>query len=244
MIVTHLYGRMARMSEIMATARERGLYVIEDCAQAHGAMQAGRRAGAWGDLGCYSFYPTKNLGALGDGGAIVTNDASLASRARRLRQYGWEQRGNAVLEGGRNSRLDEVQAAVLSALLPYLDGDNQRRREIARQYDAVCLDAGIRALDPRGDDDDVVHLYVVTPDDRLSFSQRLEEARIGYGVHYPFADHRQHAFADRVALADAMKDTDWLCGRVVSLPCFAEMTAAEIEHVCAVLAKIESPVQR
>ena len=136
-VVTHLYGRMADVDRLGWIARERGIALIEDCAQAHGAKSGGRAAGTAGTLGCYSFYPTKNLGALGDAGAIVTSDRDLAAKLRALRTYGWGAKYHCAMEGGMNSRMDELQAAVLRAKLPHLDGWNRRRREIAAQYAAT-----------------------------------------------------------------------------------------------------------
>jgi aminotransferase EvaB len=133
-IVTHLYGCMADIEAILKLAKGRGIPVIEDCAQAHGAKRLNRTAGTWGDIGCYSFYPTKNLGALGDGGALSTNDPKLAERLRRLRQYGWSSRYHSDDCGGRNSRLDELQAAFLRVKLPHLNAWNGRRQQIARAY--------------------------------------------------------------------------------------------------------------
>ena len=133
-VVTHLYGRMAPVNEIVARARSANVAVIEDCAQAHGAAVDGRRAGTFGAVGCFSFYPTKNLGALGDGGAVVTSDADMASRLRSLRQYGWSAKYDVASAGGRNSRLDEMQAAFLRAKLPHLPAWNAARVAIARRY--------------------------------------------------------------------------------------------------------------
>ena len=134
-LVTHLYGHMADMPALLEAAA--GVPVIEDCAQAHGARLEGRHAGTWGAAGCFSFYPTKNLGALGDGGAVVTSGGELAARLRALRQYGWTAKYTAAVPGGRNSRLDELQAAVLLAKLPRLDAWNRRRGEIAAAYGAM-----------------------------------------------------------------------------------------------------------
>ncbi|MRR13653.1 DegT/DnrJ/EryC1/StrS family aminotransferase, partial [bacterium] len=133
-VITHLYGQMAEVEALSALARSRGIAVIEDCAQAHGAVRGDKKAGSFGDLACFSFYPTKNLGALGDGGAIVTDNRELAERCTMLRQYGWAGKYDARIAGGRNSRLDEMQAAVLLVKLPHLDGWNERRRAIAAHY--------------------------------------------------------------------------------------------------------------
>ncbi len=144
-VVTHLYGRMADVAAIAAVARERGIAIIEDCAQAHGARRGGRMAGTLGDVGCFSFYPTKNLGALGDAGALITDDDALARRLRSLRTYGWSSKYHCADEGGSNSRMDELQAAVLSVKLPHLDAWNARRRAIARSLRRVDPERGDRA---------------------------------------------------------------------------------------------------
>jgi aminotransferase EvaB len=143
-IVTHLYGCMADIEAILRLARARNLPLIEDCAQAHGAKHLRRTAGTWGDIGCYSFYPTKNLGALGDGGALSTNDPKIAERLRRLRQYGWSSRYHSDEGGGRNSRLDELQAAFLRVKLPHLDSWNARRLHIARTYNEAFRSYPVR----------------------------------------------------------------------------------------------------
>jgi dTDP-4-amino-4,6-dideoxygalactose transaminase len=214
-IVTHLYGRMARMPEVLQAAP--GVPVIEDCAQAHGAVLDGRKAGAWGAMGCFSFYPTKNLGALGDGGAVVTNDSDVDKRLRALRQYGWTSKYTATVRGGRNSRLDEMQAAILRAKLPLLDGWNARRRAIAAQYGMVA----------RGGLDDVAHLYVIRTTERERVRTALREQGIGVEVHYPIPDYKQEA----VGISAELPETERACAEVLTLPCFPEMTDGEVERV-------------
>jgi len=175
-IVTHLYGRMANMQPLRALADRAGIPLVEDCAQAHGARQQGRRAGAWGDAATFSFYPTKNLGALGDAGMVICADAGLAQRVRRLRQYGWERKYVAVEGPARNSRLDEMQAAVLRNKLPLLDGWNSQRCRIASRYAAVVHPA-LRHPDVEGDDY-VAHLYVVRTQARDSLRFHLSSRAI------------------------------------------------------------------
>ena len=163
-IVTHLYGQMAEIEELLAIAGRKNIPVIEDCAQAHGAERAGRKAGSRGKLGCFSFYPTKNLGAAGDGGAVVTADAALAAKVRALRQYGWTAKYRSTVAGAQNSRLDEMQAAVLRTKLPHLDGWNARRREIARLYHRALAGSGVSlpGIDSETCSTDyVAHLYVI-----------------------------------------------------------------------------------
>jgi dTDP-4-amino-4,6-dideoxygalactose transaminase len=229
-IVTHLYGRLAKIEYIVDFCRARGVRVIEDCAQAHGAERPdGRRAGSFGDVACFSFYPTKNLGALGDGGAVVTNDSVIAERARQLRQYGWSSKYTNSLPGGRNSRLDEIQAAFLSVFLPHLDSWNERRRQIAYRYsteiESPCID-----LPPAAGKEYVAHLYVVRCSQRDALVAHLAAEGVQTDVHYPIPDHRQPCHAgqfDDVRLPVTERDAM----TVLSLPCFPELTDAEVQRV-------------
>jgi dTDP-4-amino-4,6-dideoxygalactose transaminase len=229
-IVTHLYGRMADMPPLVAYARSQGIAVIEDCAQAHGAVSPeGRKAGAWGDLATFSFYPTKNLGAIGDGGAVVAGDAGLADRVRQLRQYGWTRKYTNAIPGGRNSRLDELQAAFLSTLLPLLDERNERRRAIANRYSRGIAHPAIE-VPPAAGSEYVAHLYVVRCGNRDSLAAHLSRHGIATDVHYPIPDHRQPMHHDRYA-SISLPATEALCDRVLTLPCFPEMTDAEVGQV-------------
>lgn len=231
-VVTHLYGRMADMSAILHWARPRGIPVVEDCAQAHGAKRDGKRAGAHGTIGCFSFYPTKNLGALGDGGAVVTDDTAIASRVRALRQYGWSSKYHADLPGGRNSRLDELQAAVLLSKLPHVDHWNARRRMIAARYRERLNNPRVRPP-PDSGEEHVAHLFVVRVEGRTSLCAELSANAIGHDIHYPVPDHRQPAFdcgGEVVALPVTERATD----EILSLPCFPEMTDDEVDQVVAV----------
>lgn len=232
-IVTHLYGRMAPVGKLCEIAAAHNIPLIEDCAQAHGAERAGRKSGTWGTLGCFSFYPTKNLGALGDGGAIVTADADLAARIRALRQYGWTSRYRSTLAGGRNSRLDEMQAAVLRAKLPHLDGWNARRREIAQRYAEALAGMGL-ALPPAGSDY-VAHLYVIRSRQREPLRAALAAAGIGTDVHYPVPDHQQESMRGVSFRPTPLPVTESYAGEVLTLPCFPEMTDAEVEEVAAAI---------
>jgi aminotransferase EvaB len=228
-VVTHLYGlAVAEIADISAFCRGRGVALIEDCAQAHGAIVDGRRAGTFGDVSCFSFYPTKNLGGLGDGGAIVTNDEALANRARRLRQYGWGAKYAVDLPAGGNSRLDALQAAVLSALLPHLDADNARRRAIAARYGK-----GLRAdltRPPEAGAEYVAHLYVVRTRARESLRRHLESCGIGTDIHYPIPDHRQQILKATYANVH-LPVTEGLAGEVLTLPCYPEMNDEEVTRV-------------
>ena len=230
LIVTHLYGRLADMQALTDLCRAHGIRMLEDCAQAHGAANAhGTRAGCFGDIAAFSFYPTKNLGALGDGGAIVTSDPALAQRARQLRQYGWSSKYTNELAGGRNSRLDEIQAAMLSAMLPEVDGWNARRREIANRYSRGISTPHLR-VPPESGPEYVAHLYVVEAADRDDVRATLAEAGVQTEVHYPVPDYRQPCLQGRVD-ASPLPATEHAASTVLTLPCFPEMTDAEVDAV-------------
>lgn len=234
-VVVHLYGQPADMDAILAIARRHGLKVVEDCAQATGARYKGRRVGTMGDAGCFSFYPTKNLGAIGDGGAVVTQYDALAGRLRSLREYGW--RGERVSHvPGLNSRLDEMQAAILRAKLPFLDADNARRRAIADRYDAGLADM----LPPparRAECEHVFHLYVVRLADRDGLLTRLKPHGIGASVHYPLAAHQQPAYAGRLLGAGNLPETERAVGSILTLPIYPELTNDEVDSVIAAVRK-------
>lgn len=233
----HLYGRLADMAAIMQLAARYKLAVIEDAAQAHGAWAAdadgqARKAGAWGTMACFSFYPSKNLGALGDGGAVVTDDSALAERLKRLRMYGWSNKYVTAETGGRNSRLDELQAAVLRVKLRQLDAGNSLRRERAGWYRDLL---GESRLDlPNDHAGHIYHLYVVESDQRDELRARLTQAKVGCDVHYPVPAHLQAAYADLGYGPGALPQTERQAKRILSLPMFPELTRAEVERVAAV----------
>jgi len=228
-IVTHLYGRLAAIEAIVDWAATQGVAVVEDCAQAHGASRGGRRAGSFGDIAAFSFYPTKNLGALGDGGAVLSRRSELAERVRQLRQYGWAAKYRNALAGGRNSRLDELQAAFLYAMLPHLDDWNARRRAIARRYRQGIRHSTLRLPAPSGDDD-VAHLFVLRCARRDALAAHLRASGVQTDIHYPLPDHRQACFAgrfDALHLPGAEREAR----EVLSLPCFPELTDVEVDAV-------------
>jgi dTDP-3-amino-2,3,6-trideoxy-4-keto-D-glucose/dTDP-3-amino-3,4,6-trideoxy-alpha-D-glucose/dTDP-2,6-dideoxy-D-kanosamine transaminase len=228
-VVTHLYGRLTGVDALVALCRERGVALIEDCAQAAGAHRDGRRAGSYGDLGAFSFYPTKNLGALGDGGAVVTDDSPLAERVRRLRQYGWSQKYVVSTPGGINSRLDELQAAILNVRLPKLDEWNERRRRIVERYAAAAEGGPLELLEVSGPDH-AAHLAVGRTRHRDEVRRRLGSWGVATEVHYPVPDHLQTAC--RVERLRKLPVTEALAEEVVSLPCFPQLTDLEIDLVC------------
>jgi dTDP-4-amino-4,6-dideoxygalactose transaminase len=232
-VATHLYGLLAEIEAIAVLCRERGMALVEDCAQAAGARRNGRRAGVFGDAAAFSFYPTKNLAALGDGGAVVTADEETAGRVRRLRQYGWGRKYEVTMRGGRNSRLDELQAAVLLVRLARLDEGNAARRSIVRRYaGALAPEAGRFAA--RDCEDYVAHLAVLVAEDPAAVAAALDRAGIDTTVHYPLPDHRQPAWrADYPDLH--LPVSEHASEHVLSLPCFPELGDGEIDRVCEVL---------
>lgn len=232
-IVTHLYGQMANIKELLALAHAAGVMLIEDCAQSHGAKLDGRQAGSWGDAACFSFYPTKNLGAMGDGGGVVTNNDELAARLKTLRQYGWSSKYHVGHAGGKNSRLDEIQAAILRVKLPMLDSWNEQRRDIASRYNSAFASLNFDAL-PSVDDSYAGHLYVARIQNREAFRDFLKTQGVSTDVHYPVPDYLQTAY-QQPKIAGSVEVTDALCKTLVTLPCFPGMTNEEVESViCAV----------
>jgi dTDP-4-amino-4,6-dideoxygalactose transaminase len=229
-VVVHLYGQLAAMAEILGIARAAGLLVVEDCAQAHGARRDGRMAATWGDIAAFSFYPTKNLGALGDGGLVATDDAGLAARARELRQYGWRDRYVSAV-AGMNSRLDEVQAAILQAKLPYLDEDNARRRAIAARYDAGLRGSivGTPSVDPGVEH--VFHQYVIRTRYRDDLMAWLLERGISTAIHYPVPVHMQPAYSRRLPRVMELRVTERIASEIVSLPIFPSLSDDEVDRV-------------
>jgi dTDP-4-amino-4,6-dideoxygalactose transaminase len=231
-LVTHLYGRMADMQPIAELTRPLGMTLLEDCAQAHGACTAdGLRAGACGDAAAFSFYPTKNLGALGDAGAVVTSDSRIAARVRQLRQYGWSNKYENALPGGRNSRLDELQAAFLGELLPDLDRRNRCRIKIAARYSARINHPGIR-VPTVPEHGFVAHLYVIRCQAREELASHLARMGVDTAIHYPTPDFRQPVMANQGART-SLPMTEAACAEVLSLPCFPELTEAECDEVIA-----------
>jgi dTDP-3-amino-3,4,6-trideoxy-alpha-D-glucose transaminase len=237
----HLYGRPAPMAEIMAIAEQHDLPVVEDCAQSHGAAIDVRMTGTIGRMGCFSFYPTKNLGALGDGGAIVTDDAALADTLRKLRVYGWERKYYSTIAGGINSRLDELQAALLRAKLPHLTRWNELRRERAAWYRELLADLPGLIL-PEDAEGHVYHLFVVqvAGGRRDVLKQALAQRGIGTDVHYPLPAHLQPAFDDLGYEPGELPVSERLAESVLSLPCFPELTRAEIEAVAAAIIDVHA----
>ena len=227
-VVTHLYGQLApEIAEIVAICRERDVPVIEDCAQAHGARNDAGMAGSFGDVAAFSFYPTKNLGAIGDGGAVCT-DAQHAERVRTLRQYGWSKKYTTDSTGGRNSRLDELQAAFLRTFLPHLDADNAERVRIAQRYTAE-IDSPHVEMPAISAPEHVGHLFVAQSDVRAAVRNHLTTCEVATDIHYPIPDHMQKVYQG----SSTLPVTERLAERVFSLPCYPGLRDEAIDHVVA-----------
>lgn len=235
-VVTHLYGQAAPILEIKRIADSAGIPVIEDCAQSMGASVNGKKLGSFGELATTSFYPTKNLAGIGDGGAIFSSSEMLAERAKSLRQYGWASRYEANLRGGRNSRLDEIQAAVIRLGLKRLDHRNKVRQEIHASY-AEAASAASTRFPHTPSESFVAHLAVMTTRRRDDVREFLKESGISTDVHYPLPDYKQEAFADFATRS--LPVTEKMSNRILSVPLFPEMRRQEIEGVREALSAIE-----
>ena len=238
-IPVHLYGCPAELGPILEIARRHHLRLIEDCAQAHGAAHQGRRVGSWGDLAAFSFYPTKNLGAYGDGGAVVTDDPALAERLRLLREYGWAERYVSHLKG-LNSRLDELQATILRVKLRRLDAWNARRRALAQQYTTLLRDSGLQLPLDLPDGEHVYHLYVIRTPQREALRAFLHARDIGTLIHYPAPVHLQPAYADLGYGPGSLPETEAAAAQVLSLPLYPELREDEVAAVCAAIMDFQS----
>jgi dTDP-4-amino-4,6-dideoxygalactose transaminase len=221
-IPVHLYGQPADMPAILKIARSYGLKVVEDCAQAHGAMLDNRVLGCWGDIAAFSFYPTKNLGALGDAGAIATNNPALSERVRLLQQYGWKKRYVSDIPG-KNSRLDEIQAAVLRIKLRYLNKENTRRQKIAGLYTELLYKTGLGLPGVKDRVRHVFHQYVIRTKNRDALAEYLESAGIKTLIHYPQPIHLQPAYYGRIKTYVSLSNTENAAKEILSLPMYPEL---------------------
>jgi len=236
-LAIHLFGHPIDVDAIRAVTDPRGIKLMEDCAQAHGARYKGKRVGSLGDAAAFSFYPTKNLGAYGDGGCLTTNDDDVADRARLLRGYGWRQRYLSETHGF-NSRLDELQAAILRVKLRHLDAANEERRRRAAVYDerlqGVATPATAAWAEP------VYHLYVVETDNRDELRAALNAAGVGTDIHYPLPSHLQPACANLGQGKGSLPVTETLAARVLSLPIYPELPMPHVERVAEIVSRLAS----
>ena len=235
-VLTHLYGSaISDLISIIDLCRTKGILVIEDCAQAHGAKIDGKMVGSFGDMAAFSFYPTKNLGGLGDAGAVISNSSIYISNARSLRTYGWEKKYHVSTKFGGNSRMDELQAGFLSIFLPSLNFENQRRRQIAEKYNEILSKKSSVQTPKIQGEEYVAHLYVIRTDNRSLLENYFSEKSVQTAVHYPIPDHMQSVVAQNVSLVN----TENLSKQVLTLPCRPDFNEAEIEYMLDVLRNIK-----
>jgi dTDP-4-amino-4,6-dideoxygalactose transaminase len=240
-VAVHLYGQCCDMDALRAVADRHDIALIEDAAQAHGATWRGRRAGSFGDAACFSFYPSKNLGALGDGGAVCVRDAAIATRVRALRHLGQPRKGEHAYTGW-NERLDGLQAAMLRVKLPHLDGWNEARRRHAASY-RDALGTTIALLEERPESPSIQHVFPVRTDDRDGLAEALGDVGVATGVHYSPACYRQPPFLPNGAPDGTFPEADAWASQQLSLPMFEHLTTAEVDHVVgSVRAAVERSV--
>jgi len=236
-VVVHLYGHPADLTSLSAIAKERDLLLIEDCAQAHGATWNGAKVGTVGHMGTFSFYPTKNMGAYGDGGAVITKDAALADKLRKLRNYGQTTRYTHQSRGC-NSRLDELQAAILRVKLRHLDRHNQRRQAIAAIYDELLL--GLVTPRVAANAEHVYHLYVIRDQRRDQLMAALKARDIGTLIHYPVPIHLQESHRDLGLAAGSLPNTEKAAREILSLPLYIGLSDDEVKAVCMTIQELRS----
>ncbi|WP_151199582.1 DegT/DnrJ/EryC1/StrS aminotransferase family protein [Cryobacterium sp. LW097] len=234
-VVTHLYGNLTDVTNLVSYCHNRGIRVVEDCAQAIGATLDGKSAGSFGDIAATSFYPTKNLGAIGDGGAIATSNDEFAAIVAQLRQYGWSTKYRVEIPAGTNSRLDEMQAAFLLARLPLLDGFNERRRDIIERYRAAAAGGPLRVLPALGGHH-VGHLAVALTANRDYVRAALLALGVQTDIHFPIPDYAQLGFGSDL---QSLATTDRISKEILSLPCFPELTDEEIQQVCGAIESLK-----
>jgi len=228
-IAVHIYGQSANLDALMKFCKKHKIYLIEDVSQAHGAKYKGMRLGSFGDVACFSSYPTKNLGAIGDAGLITTNDSKLALKLKMLREYGWNKRVSHYV--GRNSRLDELQAAILRIKLLNLDEDNSKRQKLAAYYQEELPNEVIQLPVSSPDNVHVFHLFVIQVQNCSELIEFMKLKNIHLGIHYPFPVHLQPAYKDRLKMSNDMSVTEGLLNKIVSLPMYPELQMSEAKKV-------------
>ena len=234
-IAVHLYGNAVDLDSVLSFCKANKIFLIEDVSQAHGAKYKGKRLGSIGDIGCFSCYPTKNLGAIGDAGLVTTNNLDLANKVRMIREYGW--RNRTSMFPGRNSRLDEIQAAILRIKLKYLDSDNQKRRDTAKfYYDNLSL-LPIEFPKISMNVESVFHLFVINVANQKKLIDYLKKEGVMAGIHYPLPVHLHPAYKDRVVISKDMSVTEGIVKKIVSLPIYPELSINDANKVVNTLKK-------
>ena len=229
-IVVHLYGQPADMDSVLSIAQKHNLYVIEDACQAHGAFYKNRRVGTFGIASAFSFYPGKNLGAYGDGGAVITNDVGISKKIMKLREYGQEEK-YVHTEKGTNSRLDGIQAAILRVKLKYLDAWNERRKDVAACYYDSLKDLQIKLPETRNNSNHVFHLFVIETDNRDELLQFMKQKEISCGIHYPVPLHFQEVYSELGYRAGDFPVSECSASRILSLPIYPELEKEGVDYI-------------
>ena len=242
-IPVHLYGQPADMNPINEIAQRRKIYVVEDAAQAHGAKYEGKRVGSLGHMACFSFYPGKNLGAYGDGGAITSNDAGLIERITQLREHGRTTKYEHAVVGS-NSRLDALQAAVLRVKLRHLDHWSEQRQQVAKWYTDRLAGGAVETPTIRAGSSHVFHLFVVETNNRKALAKSLDCAGVATGIHYPLPLHLQPALANLNITGEALQRTELSAHRILSLPMFPELSQQQVERVVNVIEQVASSSEK
>ena len=232
-IVVHLYGQACELDEILKICNEKGIFLIEDVSQAHGSSYNGKKLGSFGDVACFSCYPTKNLGAIGDAGLLLTNNQSIFKKAKMMREYGWINRVSMIQ--GRNSRLDEIQAAILRVKLKYLDESISKRRHIAKIYNQNLPRNIIDIPIERPKSFHSFHLYVVKTKYRDTLTDILTTSGIQTGIHYPIPVHKQPAYRQRCLTSGVLEVTESLSNQILSLPMYPELSLHDANYICKVI---------
>ncbi len=229
-VVTHLYGNIAQVDKIVELCKKYSIRVLEDCAQAHGASLNGKKAGSWGDIASFSFYPTKNMGALGDAGAINSSDETLFNAVKKLKQYGWSSKYLIDTSHGRNSRMDEMQAGALNIFINHIDGWNLKRQKIAKRYMKGLKDLDLTLpLDQA--EGSVFHLFIIRLNKRNELKEYLHENGVQTDIHYPVPDHKQEIMKNLDFIAMDLSKTEQYSSEIITLPCYPELSEDKIDYV-------------
>ncbi len=234
LVLVHLYGQGAYIDQIIKICKEKKIHLIEDVSQAHGARYKNKRLGSYGIISCFSCYPSKNLGAIGDAGVITTNNSKLRNKMIKLREYGWDSKRKSLFLG-RNSRLDELQAAILRVKLTYLDDDNKKRNEIAKKYLKLKGKCNIIFPETFINSEHVFHLFVIRTKKRNLLIKKLNEKNIFPGIHYPIANHIQPGFKHLVKHKTNLEITNKISSEILSLPIYPGLKSYDVKRICAVI---------
>lgn len=232
-IAVHLYGQPCDIKTIKNICDQNNLKLIEDVSQAHGSRYSNKKLGSFGDIACFSCYPTKNLGALGDAGIIVTDSPELGEKCRLIRQYGWGKEVSSEIFG-RNSRLDEIQAAILNIKLKYLENHNEKRNIIANHYNDYLSKLQIKIPEVRENSTHVFHLYVIQVEKRDLLIKYLNNKGIYPGIHYPYPVHQQNTYK-KIAIFNDLKITDYISNKILSLPIYPELPIEDVFYICSLI---------